>query len=165
MESAYFDSSVFLAIFNGENNGKQIKALLRELKRDKVKLQTSIITIQEVSVLSFRRGAAGTDNHAKVERLARIQGVSRDVALMAARLEARIKDTAQANSKSDGENKRRKWDCFHVATALELKCRRIYTCDPGMLALRIRLGISTLDFAAPEPRNLLLPLNTIDADD
>ena len=158
MDSIYFDSAVFLAIFNGESNGPDIRALLKELKRDKVKIQTSIITIQEVSVLGFCRGQVPTDNHSKVERLARIQGMTRETALNAARLEAMMKDTAPEDSgqKTD-ENKRRKWDCFHIATAIELKCRTLYTCDPRMLALKERLGISDISFSHPRPRNLGLP--------
>lgn len=158
MESAYFDTSVFLAIFNGEPRGKEIKELLRELKKDKVKIQTSIITIQEVSVLSYRRGTVAADNHAKVEKLARIQGVSRDVALTAAKLEAHMKDTAANDGEQKDENKRRKWDCFHVASALDLKCITLYTCDPNMLKLRDRLGITVMEFAEPKPRNLVLSL-------
>ena len=53
----YFDSSVFLSIFMGESSGPSIKQLLQELTRDKTKIYTSIITIQEVSVHAFRRGA------------------------------------------------------------------------------------------------------------
>jgi predicted nucleic acid-binding protein len=46
-DPVYFDSSVFLAIFMGSDPA--IKALLKELKRDKIRIYTSIITIQEVS--------------------------------------------------------------------------------------------------------------------
>lgn len=160
MESVYFDSSVFLAIFKGEPNGKEIRSLLRELRKDKIRIQTSIITIQEVSVLSFRRGGVATDNHAKVEKLARIQGLSRDMSVAAARLEAQIIDSASKNSgQIKEENKRRKWDCFHIATALDLKCRTLYTCDPGMLNMKRRLGITGMDFARPQPRNLELTLS------
>ncbi len=95
MEAAYFDTSVFLAIFNGEANGPAIRALLRELKRDKVKIYTSIITIQEVSVLSFRAGQIYDDNHARVNKLARIQTITREIALTAAKLEANVIDLTQ----------------------------------------------------------------------
>lgn len=158
MDSVYFDSAVFLAIFNGESNGPDIRALLKELKKDKVKIQTSIITIQEVSVLGFCHGNVPTDNHSKVERLARIQGLTRETALNAARLEARMKDTATGNTEQRAiESKRRKWDCFHIATAIELKCGTLYTCDPQMLALKERLAISDISFSHPRPRNLGLP--------
>jgi predicted nucleic acid-binding protein len=153
VESVYFDTAVFLAIFNGEAEGPTIKALLRELKRDKVKIQTSIITIQEVSVLGFRRGNAATDNHSKVERLARIQTVSRETAMSAAKLEALMIDTASKDAAERAkENKRRKWDCFHIATAIELRCSTLFTSDPCMLALRNRLGITAMQFSQPQPR-------------
>lgn len=155
MDSVYFDSALFLSIFNGEPDGPNIKALLRELKRDKIKIQTSVITIQEVSVLGFCRGQENPDNHSKVEKLARIQGISREIALGAARIEARMIDT---DAQIAGENKRRRWDCFHIATALELKCRILFTTDVSMLALKDRLGIASMDFSRPEPRNRELEL-------
>jgi len=56
-DPVYFDSSVFLAIFMGEASGPVIKELLKELRRDKIRIYTSVITIQEVSVKPFRKGA------------------------------------------------------------------------------------------------------------
>ena len=154
MESVYFDSVVFLAIFNGEPDGPNIKTLLRELKRDKIKIQTSIITIQEVSVLGFRRGNTSTDNHSKVERLARIQTINRETAMSAAKFEALMIDTASQDAAERAkESKRRKWDCFHIATAIELRCTTLFTSDPFMLALRDRLGITTMQFSRPVPRS------------
>lgn len=35
MRSVYFDTSVFLAILNGEDEGASIRALVRELKKGK----------------------------------------------------------------------------------------------------------------------------------
>ena len=88
MSLEYFDSSVFLAIFKGEPTAAGIRALLRELKAEGSRITTSIITIQEISVLSFRVGTNVNDNYAKVSRLARIQGLNREIALTAAKLEA-----------------------------------------------------------------------------
>ena len=39
------------------------------------------------------------------------------------------------------ENRRRKWDCFHVATAVVLNCSVLYTTDKGMLSKQERLSI------------------------
>lgn len=117
-DPVYFDSSVFLAIFMGEASGPDIKELLKELRRDKVRVYTSIITVQEVSVKGFSKGAASTDNYSKVSKLARIEGITKDIALEAARLEAQIIDQTKVKDRED--NKRRKWDCFHIATAIAL---------------------------------------------
>lgn len=154
MDLAYFDSSVFLAIFNGEPTAVAIKALLRELKADGCRVCTSIITIQEVSVLSFRAGTVATDNYAKVNRLARIHGISKDIALTAAKLEAQLKDRFKAGSQKEQEehNRRRKWDCFHIATAIDLRCRWLYSLDPGMLGCQERLLIGGVQFSEPVPR-------------
>ena len=114
-DPVYFDSSVFLSIFMGESSGPFIRQLLKELTRDKTEIYTSIITIQEVSVHTFRKGARQTDNFSK---LARIHGLTKEMALSAAKFEAQLIDRTPVKERED--NKRRKWDCFHIATAVEL---------------------------------------------
>ncbi|MBV9763130.1 MAG: type II toxin-antitoxin system VapC family toxin [Acidobacteriaceae bacterium] len=148
----YFDTSVFLAIFNGEPTAKGIRGLLRELKREKARIYTSIITVQEVSVLSFRAGRVYDDNHAKVAKLARLFTANREVALTAAKLEAQIID--QTTEKDQVENRRRKWDCFHIATAMVLGCQYLYTIDDGMLRRKDQLRIKGISFLEPAPRSL-----------
>lgn len=158
-DPVYFDSSVFLAIFMGEASGPVIKELLKELRRDKIRIYTSVITIQEVSVKPFRKGAVPTDNYAKVSKLARIEGITKEIAIEAARLEAQIIDQMRVNDRED--NKRRKWDCFHIATAIKLGCRTFYALDERALNRGQQLGITSMAFGKPEPRSL--PLFT-DAD-
>ncbi len=152
---AYFDSSVFLAIFNGESTATNIKALLRELRQGGCRLCTSIITIQEVSVLSFRAGGTQTDNYAKVDRLARIHGLTRDIALLAAQLEAEMLDRYKVTNKSDkaDHNRRRKMDCLHIATAVQMKCHWLYSLDPKMLANAKLVSRISLKFSEPIPQN------------
>lgn len=154
MTAAYFDTNVFLDIFLGSDAAPGIRALLRELKRDKVRIYTSIITVQEVSVLSFRAGRPFDDNHAKVNKMARIQTITREIALTAAKLEAQMIDLTQ--QKDQVENRRRKWDCFHVATAMALGCSVLYTTDQVMLAKQHRLSICGISFMEPLPRGLEL---------
>jgi len=105
MTAAYFDTSVFIDIFLATEGAAGIRALLRELKRDKVRIYTSIITVQEVSVLSFRAGRPFDDNHAKVNKMARIQTITREIALTAAKLEAQMIDLTP--QKDQIENRRR----------------------------------------------------------
>ena len=154
MAPVYFDSSVFLAIFAGEASGPAIRALLKELKRDKIKIYTSIITVQEVSVLSFRRGTLVGDNHSKVAKLARIFGITKEIALTAAKLEAQWKDLSELHDRDQkrDDSKRRKWDCFRVATALALQCSTFYAMDTRLLALRTHWGITEMEFSSPQPR-------------
>src|SRR5205807_1109434 len=101
-----------------------------ELGEEKVRIYTSILTIQEVSVLMFRRGTLATDHFTKVHRIARVENITKDVALTAAKLEAHLKDVKNANATKDeqiAENRRRKWDCFHIATAMTLGCRTLFS--------------------------------------
>jgi predicted nucleic acid-binding protein len=146
----YFDSSVFLSIFMGESSGPVIKQLLQELTRDKTKIYTSIITIQEVSVHAFRKGARPTDNYSKVSKLARIHGLTKEMALGAAKFEAELIDRTPMKERED--NKRRKWDCFHIATAMELGCRTFYATDEKMLKRKEHFGITGMDFSRPFPK-------------
>jgi predicted nucleic acid-binding protein len=70
---------------------------VRELRKERVKICTSILTVQEVSVLCYRSGGAQVDNYAKVERMTdRIYGVNREIVLIAAQLEAQILDRAKS---------------------------------------------------------------------
>ncbi len=156
MDSAYFDSSVFLAIFNGEPSGREIKQLLGEVRRDRNRICTSIITIQEVSVLSFTSGASPDtqDNYAKVNRLARIHGLSKDIALRAAELEAGMLERMRRMTKDQRKalSPRRKWDCFHIATAIEMRCRWLYSLDPGMLKCKDLTDPKySINFLEPKP--------------
>lgn len=154
-QPVYFDSSVFLSIFMGDAGAAKIKELLSELKKDKVRIYTSIITIQEVSVLSYRRGTKAEDNYSKVDKLARIEGVTKDIALTAAKLEAHIID--QTHKKDVEDNRRRKWDCFHIATAMVLNCGAFYSCDEKQLKRKEQFNISGLIFMQPEPSKPPLP--------
>jgi predicted nucleic acid-binding protein len=154
MTAAYFDTNVFMDIFLSSPAAPGIRALLRELKRDKVRLYTSIITVQEVSVLSFRAGRAFDDNHAKVNKMARIQTITREIALTAAKLEAQMLDLTPQRDQI--ENRRRKWDCFHIATAMALGCSALYTTDQAMLARQARLAIRGIRFMEPLPQRLEL---------
>jgi predicted nucleic acid-binding protein len=154
-DPVYFDSSVFLAIFMGEASGQSIKELLKELRRDKIRIYTSIVTIQEVSVQTFRKRAIAADNYTKVNKLARIHGITKEIAITAAKLEAQILDDTKPKDRE--ENKQRKWDCFHLAAAMELGCRTFYSLDDKQLA-RGRRFCAGVWFGKPAPKNLSLPL-------
>jgi predicted nucleic acid-binding protein len=158
MKSAYFDTSVFLAILNGEDTGANIRALLRELKKDKVRIYTSILTVQEVSVQSFQAGQSYDDNHAKVNKLARVFTITREIALTCAKLEALMKDHMKKSELTEeeriGQNRRRKWDCFHIATAMCLECNFLYSLDDGMLARRAQFSLGSIQFSKPIPSKM-----------
>lgn len=145
----YFDTSVFLEIgAKGSKHAKNIRALLKELKAEKARIYTSIITIQEVSVLSYRRGKIARDDYGRVSEFARIVTINKEVALTAAKREAEIKDDAQSDVE---DNRRRKWDCFHIATAQQHNCSVLYTTDKRLLNRQKQLGIVDVKFSLPMP--------------
>ncbi len=96
--------------------------------------------------------------------MARIESIDRDIALTAAKYEAHIKDGLKLPSSSEAvaDNKRRKWDCFHLATAVVRGCDALYSLDEAMLKRKNQFAIPNIAFLKPEPRGLLLPLMDLD---
>ena len=146
----YFDSSIFIEMAAKRSKyKKQIKALLKELNEDHARIYTSILTIQEISVAAYRPGDVARDTHGDVKGIGvRIYEVTKDVALTCAKREAELRYLAeQKEAKRDSskpeteaekiericENRRRKWDCFHIATAQEIGCSELYTADEKLL--------------------------------
>ena len=154
----YFDTSVFLEIgAKRSKHAKNIRGLLKELKAEKARIYTSILTVQEVSVLSYRRGQLARDDYGKISEFARIMGVTKDIALTAAKREAEIKDDAKAIRGNDIEdNRRRKWDCFHIATAQHLGCPVLYTTDEKLMKRQSQLGLNDIRILPPRPTNASL---------
>ena len=160
--TVYFDTSVFIELANKKSSlAKDLKALLKELAEEKVRIYTSIITVQEMSVAVYRRGAKSKDTYADIHSLARIYGVTKDVALTAAHREAELKDIADSNtSKTETqdqkiekicENRKRRWDCFHIATAQTLGCTVMYSTDTNLQKRPQQLGIRDLRILPPTP--------------
>jgi hypothetical protein len=74
--------------------------------------------------------------------------------LTAAKLEAQMIDLTPERDRV--ENRRRKWDCFHMVTAMTLGRTNLYSTDEGMLAKQQRLSIRRIQFLAPLPQKLEL---------
>jgi predicted nucleic acid-binding protein len=155
----YFDTSVFLAILKPESSAKKIRALMKELEDENVRIYTSILTLQEASVLGFRRGTVAKDNVTRIGKIARIIGINPDIALTAAKLEAHLSDKASESEQDRSDKKRRKWDCFHIATAQAYKCSVLYAEDIPMQRRQSQLGIVALKISAPRAK-----MDTLDFD-
>jgi len=159
----YFDTSVFLEMGTKRSKHKKhIRELLKAFGEDKVRVYTSIITVQEVSVAVFQRGAVAKDTYGDVAGIARVYTVNKEIALTAAKYEAGLRDITQRElAKRDPkkpeteeeklericENRRRKWDCFHLATAQFLGCQYLYTTDEK---LRKRPGLKGMNVHSPD---------------
>jgi predicted nucleic acid-binding protein len=109
----------------------------------------AMITVQEVTVLTHRRGSVARDNFARVSRLARIVGLNKDISITAAKLEAFISDDAKESESERKLKYRRKWDCFHIATAQFYACSSLYTNDAPLIGRREQLGIQDMNFSVP----------------
>lgn len=114
-----------------------------------------------VSVSSFMHGGVVTDNHTKVAKLARIKGITKEIALTAAKYEAAVihqaKKTASKSEKERIEdNRRRKFDCFRLATAVALDCSVFYAFDDKFAGKCATCGIGLL-VLPPEPKRPPLP--------
>jgi predicted nucleic acid-binding protein len=143
---------------------KQIRALLKELGDERAKIYTSIITVQEVSVASYRVGTPAKDTFGDINAIAKVYGINKDVALTSAKREAQLKDLAvQEEAKRDRskpetqeqmlericENRRRKWDCFHLATAQVIGCPELYSTDEKLVKRPEQLGMKDLRVLRP----------------
>jgi predicted nucleic acid-binding protein len=128
-------------------------------KKKKVRIVTSIITIQEVSVSTFQRGKPVKDNHAVVGKLARILSIDKETALTAAKYEAHALDDFKGNdAQKAADNKRRKMDCFHIACAVVNESGTLYSLDSGMLNRQQQFRLPGIAFLRPEPSEAMLDL-------
>jgi predicted nucleic acid-binding protein len=162
VRTVYFDTSVFIELANKKSAmAKDLKGLMKELIEEKVRIYTSIITVQEMSVAVYRRGAKSKDTYGDIHSLARIYAVTKDVALTAAHREAELKDLAdKPTGKPETEderlericeNRRRRWDCFHIATAQAIGCSTMYSTDDKLQKRPKQLGIGDLRIVPPKP--------------
>ncbi len=157
----YFDTSIFIELATKRSKHKaRIKALLKELGEERAKIYTSIVTVQEVSVAAYRPGLIARDTYGDVMATgAKVKGIDKDIALTCAKNEAVLKHNADESKKKAEtfeqkleqacENRRRKWDCFHVATAQVCHCTEFYTTDDKLLKRPAQLGIKTFRALLP----------------
>lgn len=161
----YFETSVFIEMFALRSKYRsQLRLLLTDLQERKVRIYTSIITVQEVSVAAYRQGAVAKDTWGDIRKFARVCSITKEIALTAAKLEAELKDSAEEIEKKRDitktltedqkleqkcENRRRKWDCFHIATAQVMGCTTMYSTDRKMQNRPTHLGIRDLEIVPP----------------
>jgi predicted nucleic acid-binding protein len=162
----YFDTSIFIEMgTKGSKQRKHIRELLRGFQEDKVRVYTSIITVQEVSVAAYLKGSVARDTYGDVASIARVQAITKEIALTAAKNEAALKEIARAargkrdprkplteDEKLDQacENRRRKWDCFHLAAAQVLECEYVYSTDDKFQDRPKQLGLKDLKVIPPD---------------
>lgn len=161
--TVYFDTSVFIELANKKSPiAKELRGLMKELAEERVRIYTSMITVQEMSVAVYRRGAKSKDTYGDIHSMARIYGLTKDVALTAAHREAELKDLSDASKSSKTEtfdqkvekiceNRRRRWDCFHIATAQAIGCTLMYSTDEKLQERPRQLGIKDLKILPPKP--------------
>jgi len=149
----------------GSKHKKRIRELLEELGEDRVRLYTSILTVQELAVATYRAGTTARDTYGDISSIARVYTLTKEVALTAAKREAELKDMAEKHAaKRSGkkpetdeqklericENRRRKWDCLHIATAQLIGCAELYTTDKDLQKRPSQLGIRSLKAVTPD---------------
>jgi predicted nucleic acid-binding protein len=161
----YFDTTIFTEMGAKKSQYKQcIRRLMQELTTAKARIYTSIITVQELAVASYRPGTVARDTYGDVSSISRIYGITKEVSLTAAKGEAGLKELAEQEVASRDpkkgetreqelericENRRRKWDCFHIATAQALGCVEIYSTDKKFAKRPEQLGIRSLKVFDP----------------
>ena len=86
---------------------------------------------------------------------------TKETALTAAKFEAQLIDIIRPRDDREkaAENRRRRWDCFHIATAVELGCEALYAGDKKMLTRKKHLKLGSLKFLPPKPEKPILPFD------
>lgn len=158
-DPAYFDTSTFLELLNTSTQAPDIRLLIAELQASKTRIYTSILTVQEASVLSFMRGNTQWDMYALIAQFARIYSMDKPIAVAAARMEANIRDMFKQRDEGQQEAKhRRRWDCIHLATAQVLGCRDFYAFDKHFFTREKQLDLGSLRVRPPTSSKPQLPL-------
>src|SRR5713226_6093743 len=161
----YFDTSIFIEMATRRSKQRKlVRELLADFQERRVRVYTSILTVQEMSVSIHRRGTVSRDILGDIKSIARVYTLTKEVALTAGKIEAELKDIADKEAaKRDKtkpltlqqeidrvcENRRRKWDCFHIATALVLECETMYSTDTKLQKRPRQLGLKNLKIIPP----------------
>jgi hypothetical protein len=117
-----------------------------------------------MSVATYRQGTVARDTYGDVSKFARVYSITKEIALTAAKREAELKDIVDENERKQDpkksltesqkldqacENRRRKWDCFHIATAQDRRCTIMYSTDPDLQKRPKQLHIPNLRIIPP----------------
>ena len=178
---AYFETSIFIEMATPRSKQKaRIRDLLADFTDRHVHVYTSILTVQEMAVATYRLGTVALDIYGYIRSIARVYTPTKEIALTAAKIEAQLKDiaNADANKRDKGkpltvqeqidqacENRRRKWDCFHIATALVLECDVMYSTDVKLQKRPKQLGLKNLRVLPPPEAMRTISGPLIDATD
>jgi predicted nucleic acid-binding protein len=78
MKTAYLDTTIFVEMATKRSKYRsQIRNLLEELKKDRVRIYTSMITVQELAVATYRAGAPARDVFSDINAFARVYNITR----------------------------------------------------------------------------------------
>ena len=103
---AYFETSIFIEMVTPRSKHKaRIRVLLADFTERRVHVYTSILTVQEMSVAVYRRGTVARDIYGDIRSIARVYNLTKEIALTAAKIEAQLKDIADAEASKRDKSK------------------------------------------------------------
>ena len=155
MARVYFDSTLFLSILANEPTANSVRQLLTELGNSRTGIYTSILTIAECCVGSLRANGDPNKPLELIYDIAKVQSITEDIAISTARIEAKMILLCPPGEKEPTKRRRRRWDCFHMATALDLKCTALYSFDEDYGKMAEQCGLPIL-CSYPESKNRTL---------
>lgn len=149
-ETAYFDSSLWVAILAEETTVDDVTTLIQEIKRDRGRILTSILTLTEISVRAYSQDPQKvTEGMTLVSAAAAICNLTQEVALLTAKIEAQFMTSVWS---AEGANLRRRWDALHLATAAPFKADVFYTFDKRLLNADFSAEPQIPPLKRPQPR-------------
>ncbi|HEY4357398.1 MAG TPA: PIN domain-containing protein [Acidobacteriaceae bacterium] len=158
-DPVYFETSAVLELLNATAKGDHVRDLIAELQSSKTRIYTSILTVQEASILALSRGGTEQAVYDRINQFARIYSIDRQIALTAARLEvAVVKHLRKGQGVQDEARHRRRWDCIHIATAQVLGCTTLFAYDKHFATRSRQIDLSMLRIEQPRPRQPALDL-------
>lgn len=129
--AAYFDTSLWIAVLADEPPAGDVLTLIEEIKHDRGRIVTSILTLTEISVRAYQKAPARVAAGVQlVSAVSAICAVSQDVALLTAKIEATFMASVWQGTLG---NRKRRWDALHLATAATYAATVFYTFDNGLL--------------------------------
>jgi predicted nucleic acid-binding protein len=150
---SYWDSSVFLAWINGEEERTDVvDALLQSARKGEITVVTSVLTITEVAYATAE-SQYGTPSAGVLHRIDALWDPPSPVTLAEFHRLIAVDARNMMRQALPGGRRLKPPDAIHMSTAVRSRCEEILTYDPKWAAYAGELGVKIA-----EPSSAAVPL-------